>query len=370
MYLRTPPQSNRRTGEGHYVTASWGSPYAEADSHHLRRLSFSSSEASDESPLHQLEIDTRFLRPVPPASDEQPNALTLNPSLSGSAAVLVNRARRPLGGITEEWIRQHTSDDLGSEQVHWFSDGTDDSEHSSLSGSIASNKAGWFEEADPRTPRPSVHHPQGPFSIPSSNETLRQGGLDRLATNTLGDMDSLDVGLNGSQDAISIHTSDSNSDNTPRPSTPTKMERVGMTGSARGPGMDSAAPATPAKPTKALSQTPRLKKKVPWRGKNILVLLPRDEERGQPGKAPFPLDAASTQSMLRSWEELGYNIRGFDLNGNRSELEQGHNSRSRDEWPLADDMVKERSQRQYTVTLPDLNGVSSFLFTIRYKTAS
>jgi hypothetical protein len=97
-----------------------------------------------------------------------------------------------------------------------------------------------------------------------------------------------------------------------------------------------------------------LKKKVPWKGKNILVLLPRDEERGLPGKAPMPLDAASTESMLRSWEQLGYNVRGFDVEDAYGSPES--NSRSRGEWPRLDDIAKERSLQQYHVTLPDLNG--------------
>ncbi|KAJ8113344.1 hypothetical protein ONZ43_g5176 [Nemania bipapillata] len=166
-------------------------------------------------------------------------------------------------------------------------------------------------------------------------------------------MDSLDIERSTTQDAASIHTIESNSDITPRPATPTKIE---VNGSANGIGLDSMLPSTPAKPTKpALSQTPRLKKKVPWKGKNIMVLIPRDDERGQPGKAPMPLDVASTESMLQSWEQLGYNIRGFDLDAPRSVGTLDKNSRSRDEWPLLDDIAKERSLRQYNVTLPDLN---------------
>ncbi|KAI0195568.1 hypothetical protein EV127DRAFT_404309 [Xylaria flabelliformis] len=360
-YLRTPPQSDRGTEATQYVTTSWGSPYPEADSHHLRRLSFSSG-TSDESLLHQLEIDTPFLRPVPSAPDTQPTFLRPNPSLSGSAAVLANRARRPLGGITEEWIRQHTTDDPSSEQRHWLSDGTDDSEHSSLSGSIASNEAGWFEEADPRTPRPAAHLAQVSGLAPryprnrSSIETLRQAGLNHPAADTFGNMDSLTIELGFAQDAASIHTVESNSDMTPRPATPIKNGQADSNGSAYGTSHESALPTTPAKPTKpVLSQTPRLKKKVPWKGKNILVLIPRDEERGQPGKAPIPLDAASTKSMLRSWEQLGYNIRGFDLDSHHREGMPANDSRSRDEWPLMEDIVKERSLRQYHVTLPDLN---------------
>lgn len=361
-YLRTPPQSNSEPDEGEYVTASWGSPYSEADSQHLRRLSFSSG-TSDESLLHQLDIDTPFLRPVPSASDPLLTLPLPNPSLSGSAAVLANRARRPLGGITEEWIRQHTTNDPSSEHRHWLSDGAEDSEHSSLSGSIASNEAGWFEEANPRTPRPTLPPTPVPGLTPGyprshlSSETLRESFFNRSTVDPISNMPSLDVERSMTQDAASIHTIESGSDVTPGPATPTILEQPGLNGSAYAGGMESTLLATPTKPTKPiLSQTPRLKKKVPWKGKNILVLIPRDEERGQPGNAPLPLDAAGTESMLRSWEQLGYNVRGFDLDARHSERAQEANSRSRDEWPLMDDMVKERSLRQYHVTLPDLNG--------------
>ncbi|KAI0487231.1 hypothetical protein F4859DRAFT_247607 [Xylaria cf. heliscus] len=178
----------------------------------------------------------------------------------------------------------------------------------------------------------------------------------------LGTMDSLGVEHGLAQDAASIHTVGSNSDATPRPATPMKYEQAGMNELAHGTGTGSVLPATPAKPTKPVtSQTPRLKKKVPWKGKNILVLLPRDEERGQPGKAPIPLDAASTESMLRSWEQLGYNIRGFDLDPRHLGGVSANDSRSRDEWPLAEDVVKDRSLRQYHVTLPDLNAWKEYV---------
>jgi len=364
--LRTPPQSTRGIDEGQYVTTSWGSPYPHAEGQHLQRLSFSSGETSDELPLLQLEIDTPFLRPAPETLVSALAPLPTNISLSGSAAVLANRARRPLGGITEEWIRQHTTNDPDSEQVHWFSDGPNESEHSSLSGSVLGDEAGWLDENDFPTPRPTSHPAQASDSVVgrprtrSSIETLKQAALNRAAANKPDNMDSLAFEL-ASQEAASIHTIESNSDATPRPATPTKLEQTYTNGSANGTELEPALPATPAKPTKpVLSQTPRVKKKVPWKGKNILVLLPRDEERGQPGKAPMPLDAASTEAMLRSWEQLGYNIRGFDLDGAYTSGIPGENdSRSREEWPTTDDLVKERSLRQYNIVLPDLNGESS-----------
>lgn len=62
--------------------------------------------------------------------------------------------------------------------------------------------------------------------------------------------------------------------------------------------------------------------------------------------------------MFREWEELGYDIRGFDLNvpSGYTALPVEHHSRSRDEWPDVEDVVRERKEHKFKVTLPDLDG--------------
>lgn len=89
-----------------------------------------------------------------------------------------------------------------------------------------------------------------------------------------------------------------------------------------------------------------------------MVLLPRDEERGQRGKAPIPLKPHEVTNMFREWEELGYDIRGFDLNVPQgySALPVEHHSRSRDEWPDVEEIKRERANHKFKVTLPDLEG--------------
>lgn len=89
-----------------------------------------------------------------------------------------------------------------------------------------------------------------------------------------------------------------------------------------------------------------------------MVLLPRDEERGKPGKGPIPLKQHEVANMFREWGELGYDIRGFDLNvpTEFTALPVEHHSRSRDEWPDVEDVTRERTQHNFKVTLPDLDG--------------
>ncbi|KAI2619571.1 hypothetical protein GGR54DRAFT_647742 [Hypoxylon sp. NC1633] len=363
-YLRTPPSNRDIEGDRQYVTASWGSPYPNADSDHFRRLSFS-SETSEESPFHQLEINTPFLRPVPFTAISEPEHPSS--SLSGNAAVLANRARRPLRGITEDWIRQHTTNDPSSEHRHWLSDGTDDSEHSSLRSSVSGDEASWFEESDPKTPRATTLHPARASSLASrrhprkrsSNETLKQAVLNRRVASQSVNMDALEV-ERGGQDAASIHTIESVSEAAPRADTP-KSDQPSSNGSTTATYLEP--PVTPAKQVKLVAgHTPRPKKKVPWNGKNILVCLPWDEDRGQPGKSSIPLNAADVTAMFRSWEQLGYSTRGFDLEGVHTPLDPLENySQSRNEWPNEVDIVNERAQHKYQVTMPDLNAWRNYV---------
>lgn len=343
--LGTPPLGTE--DDNHFGTASWGSPYPRTD-RNLRRQSFS-SEASDDSPIHHLAIDTPFLRPVPGTSDDAETPI------SAAAEVLANRARRQTRGLTEDWIRTHTSGDIENvEPRHWFSDGSG-SEHSSLSGS----EVAWLEDGDPRTPkaanaiksarRRQIRHTPGRSSV----DTLKPGDsltpqhkktAKMAASETEQPLPALPK--ESWDDAVVEELS--------RPKTPTKAAPP-VNGEAKLPqtptnGLRKALPKEPA-------ATPRLKKKVPWRGKNIMVLLPRDEERGLPGKAPKPLDQKDIQKMFNSWEELGYSVKGFDL------LVEGQSmgaddSQSREDWPSSDDIIHERVHQSYKVTLPDLNGTS------------
>jgi hypothetical protein len=118
-------------------------------------------------------------------------------------------------------------------------------------------------------------------------------------------------------------------------------------------------PATPAVPAPAPSPAPgppRLKKKVPWKGKNIMVLLPWDDERGQKGKAPTPMSEKDVEAMLKEWEQLGYDTKGFNLGRSHNIDDEGGEGQSRSPWPQAVEMSCEREQRSFRVSIPDKRG--------------
>ncbi|KAM9882233.1 myosin class II heavy chain [Verticillium dahliae] len=341
--------------EARFVTASWGSPYSQGDRNHLRGESFS-SDPSEDSPLHQLAFQTPFLRPPPQFA---PGQVAQSDSFVSAAQVLANRVRRPTRGLTEDWIRQHTAGE-NSESRHWLSDGEDGSEHSSLSGSRSGEEGPLYKDSlqTPRAKpaaatriarRTSSHHPRKRSSV----ETLKPETKNHIIGSPLANMTSPDLDT-PSLDAVGdLSVPISSQDTLERPQTPPKTIAK----------VDAVGPRTPARVTfKEPTLTPRLRKKVPWKGKNILVLLPRDDERGTDGRAPMPLTAAETERMFSSWDELGYDISGFDLEAAQGSLqsEEGY-SQSRNTWPADEDLSKERADRYFKVTLPDLNAWKDYV---------
>ena len=323
----------------------WGSPYP-AD---LRSRSSSghslSSDASEDSPIHRLDLQTPFLRPAPPTLDSQPEVRL--PGISAAAAVLANRARRFGHGITEGWIRQHTAGGADEqEKRHWFSDG--DSENSSLSDSVSGEEAAaWLGDERVRTPKPgrtkntgrSRQTSRGGLGRQSSSETLRQS---HTAAAKMAFSDDRATPANaGDLTPIANHIE--------RPLTPAIGHDAGLN--------TLLTPSRAAVKKATTSMTPRLKKKVPWKGKSVMVLLPRDEERGQPGKTPIPLTESNVSGMLRSWQQLGYNVDGFDLYEPIARVDPREQSQSRAAWPDPGELVRERAEGGWKVLLPDLNGM-------------
>ncbi|KAK4237838.1 hypothetical protein C8A03DRAFT_15642 [Achaetomium macrosporum] len=373
--LRTPsdsPAESEDDGAAEYSGANhWGSPYPP----NLRQQSSSSpsedSDGSEDSPIHRLELQTPFLRPAPPAHDFQPEVRA--PGISAAAIVLANRARRLAHGITEGWIRQHTAGGTTEqEKRHWFSDGTGDSENSSLSDSFSGEEAAWLGDDNVRTPKASRKKSNGwsrqtsrsGLGKQSSNETLRASHLSRqkgATAATMASPDSERPAQDGADESAPLAKPASTID---RPRTPTTSHDAGSNGVAGVPNGGSGVPLTPSRavakkaPT---ATTPRVKKKVPWKGKSVMVLLPRDEERGLPGKCPIPLTESDVSGMLRSWQQLGYNIDGFDLYEPAAELGASEYSQSRGAWPDPDDMVQERQQGGWKVLLPDLNAWKKYI---------
>ncbi|ESZ94184.1 hypothetical protein SBOR_5462 [Sclerotinia borealis F-4128] len=345
------PPSEPRTDTSAFYTASWGSPYlhplgSSVGSRSLYRSAYSeASEDSEDLPIRHLELHTPFLRPPPAFTRSQAVAEPDFVSHDGliSAAVLANRARRPAHRLTEDWIRQHTGGE-STERNNWLSDDNPgESENSSLSGSISGGAADSLAlESDPRTPTllrfvqeserlgrdfGSRHRRK------DTSETLTQEDIAAAVRRDSSNMSARNE--SGSQRTSANHTP---VDEKPLPPPPLMAQWAAK-----------ALPNPTPSPTTSLP--PRLKKKVPWKGKNILVLLPWDEDRGKKGGAPKPMTPKDVVGMLKDWEELGYDTSGFNLgsdDGGEGGPGQGRNS-----WPTMIDVEAERAQRTFRVNIPD-----------------
>ena len=270
--------------------------------------------------------------------------------------MLATRARRPPCGLTEDWIRQHTVGVLGTERVNWLSDG-DESEHSSLN---SSEVADYVEDIDPKTPtlksfveRRAISRPQRHAKQPSV-ETITQDDFETRLGNPFSRMSTESNPNSEGQTWRSGVQGKVESDivsEKPLPDPPHGIDDSLWRGadSSRHDTTNGFAPL----PTQSPPLTPpRLKRKVPWRGKNIAVLIPWDGDRGQAGKAPMPMMPAEIEKMLKDWEELGYNVSGFNLGISFLDPYGGY-CQSRCVWPSMDVIREERESGKWRVHIPD-----------------
>jgi hypothetical protein len=430
--LKTPP-AEPRTTSSRYFTASWGSPYPELSdgplpsngSGHRKSLS---SDTSEDSPLRRLELHTPFLRPAPgfPRSQTEP---ALAPATGVSAAVLVNRARRPARGLTEDWIRQHTEAET-TERLNWLSDSNGDSEDSSEGGDWAP------DELDPRTPtlknfverrgnaRDNPQHarqkstdtlrqadfegdiqessakmsttndsaaldPLGEIPArkstarkhmqhsraPSNTEALRDVLGKAVAANNRNSMSSLPESINtqnGEQESPLEKPASVLDKELPPPPLEVLEEKPAETQEWRAASLPAPTRGLQELAVPLIAESPspvlRLKKKIPWKGKNITILLPLDDERGQKGKAPTPMTPTDVERMLRDWEQLGYNVTGFNLGiTDVTDTAEGQ-GQSRSVWPNVEAMLEERQMGKYRVSIPDRRMWEAYVEELREAT--
>lgn len=370
LNLSNTPPSESRTESSRYFT-SWGSPYQEpVDPEparpHRKTLS---SDTSEDSPLRRLQFHTPFLRPPPSFL----RSTTEPPAAPISASVLANRARRPTRGLTEDWIRQHTAvEDLEIERLAWLSDNDKNEEngYSSLSSSEADDQLEEYEFGQ-KTPtlksflerrqNTTRQHLRGP-----SAETIKPGDIKKqkapASMTSTGSYETAEQSIQGTQDDVFTASHD-----TPPPTfdKPLPIPPIGISENRSSASSNWRAAALPMASDAALEavapklapspapEPPRLKTKVQWGKKNISILLPLDEDRGKEGKAPKPLTEKDVAAMLKDWEQLGYNVHGFNLDVVNTTQDAASQGQSRGMWPDITEVGQERESRNFNVSIPD-----------------
>ncbi|POS84401.1 hypothetical protein EPUL_004414, partial [Erysiphe pulchra] len=317
---RTPLQDSGTEQTG-YFTASWGSPYQTSPSLQLRysqSRATSSEEDSIEAPFHLFQLQTPFLRPAPSLIRGHTDPDIINQDRLTSATVLANRARRKRLGLTEDWIRKHTCGDL-AESNHWLSDGE--------------------KKEDPQTPTLKSY-----FDSLDLQE-LTKVHKRQLSASTLRQEDFYSDSESSKPKHKSFQNQSSVMDTTNKPLPIPSSEEW------RAAALPS--PVEILAPTTIASVELRTKKKIPWGGKYILILLPTEDDRGKGGCKPQPMTDKDVQDMLINWKNLGYHTQGFDLGPECSDDEESAQGQSRTIWPLTQDILDEKIRGQLKVSIPD-----------------
>lgn len=97
-------------------------------------------------------------------------------------------------------------------------------------------------------------------------------------------------------------------------------------------------------------EPPRLKKRVSWRGRNIVIAIPRFDYEA--AGIAMPLDKADIDARLLQFENEGYNTSGYDLTDDQP-LDQGP-AQVRAIFPEESDRRRLPSKEDIKVMLPDL----------------
>ncbi|KAI6250712.1 hypothetical protein HI914_00435 [Erysiphe necator] len=324
-----------------YFTASWGSPYQTSTSIQLgynHSEATSSEEDSVEVPFHNFQLHTPFLRPATLLTRAHTDPEILIQDRITSATVLANRARRKRLGLTEDWIRKHTCGEQ-AESNNWLSDGEQSDTYSFTGSRLSSDTYLFFGEENPETPTlESYFEPHG-------SQSFKRVHKRRLSATTLRQEDFYSNQEPCKSKQYSPNTKKRVMDisNKPIPATSSEEWRA-------------AALPSPTELPASITAPPvdlRTKKKIPWNGKYILVLLPKDEAREKEDQKPYPMTETDVMNMLESWEKLGYNTKGFNLGTEYSEDVESAQGQSRKIWPLAQDILDEKNRGLLKVRIPD-----------------
>lgn len=104
-------------------------------------------------------------------------------------------------------------------------------------------------------------------------------------------------------------------------------------------------------PEPARLAPPKLRKRVSWRGKNCIISIPKlDYDASNLMK---PMSSQEFQARLKSFEDLGYDTRGFDLGSAAPENESCMHAKPI--WPDEGDVKSQAASKQeHNVKLPNL----------------
>ncbi|KAL4809520.1 hypothetical protein BDV18DRAFT_157276 [Aspergillus unguis] len=367
----TSPEDKKAESSIYYTTA-WGSPYAAPSPRSISQAAGVDRDSADSSPV-SIEFGLEPNRPnillnlnssegQGPA-DSDGNNLDRSPE-RGRAG----RRGKSIQDFTQDWINQYLSGQPRTERSNWLSDdsGSEAPSFITAANHFADDASDdWLGlEQDSRdqdvlkTPTLAdfvsrrAAAKEGPLrkvkeSIHKRTDTLRQEDFWGFAY----DKDPQPSTMADTKDSQPIEVDKPLPDEKPLPPPPVdEKEPTTATetpGNAPGVDVNKEIPATstPA-PTKK-------KKKIPWRGKGCIIDLPLYDKRGTEESGYRLLTAEDVRRGLEQWEELGYDVRGFNVSAPEDPFNFELGGASRPPYPELVDMQDEIKPGNYTVSFPN-----------------
>lgn len=380
----------RKTENGTYYTAAWGSPYAtpsprEPLSQHAGR----GRESGDSSPVsmqsgHYLASGTSNADSLRNSSGPGQFAKLLYGSLGRSTGGdLLGRQRgKSIKDFTEDWINQYLSGQPRTERTNWLSDDSSSEAPSSVTAknhlTAEDPSDGWLGldddsrggDEDPlRTPTVAD------FAARNARTEIRGIGIDRLrrhishqSTDTLRqedfwgfayDKETKLPSMPDNKDTQASAEGESNNKpvspvEKPLPPPPPVEATQGDVSTPQPAEASNEQPTAPKKTVTSSTSFQRPRKRVVWRGKACIIALPLEDKRGTPESGYRLLTFADIEERLKKWEDEGYDTRGFGICTPENPFEPvEHGGLSRPDFPDPAELKEEWKSGNYSINFPD-----------------
>ncbi|XHG06741.1 hypothetical protein AWENTII_009924 [Aspergillus wentii] len=374
---------NRRAESSVYYTTAWGSPYAAPSP---RRLSWSLSqyasidrESGASSPTsirsgiyHGSETNqTEFLRPSA-ADTSFRNLRSVSRNRSPVRDLLGRKGGKSIKDFTQDWINQYLSGQPRTEKSNWLSDdsGSEAPSFFTAQNHFADDPSDdWLGLEDDNREEDILRTPtladfvnrrkvagQGESAatqrvkdyLHKRTETLRQEDFWGFAY----DKDPQPITMAETKDTPLPPEPGANKTTSPteKPLPPPPVEDENA-----GPSPSQPSEASNSKPIKkpAMDKPSRpVRKKIAWRGKACIIALPMEDNRGSEESGYRLLTRADMAQRLKSWEDEGYDIRGFNVSTTEDPAGINLGGASRPLFPDSSELQDGKIEN-YTVRFPN-----------------
>ncbi|THC97547.1 hypothetical protein EYZ11_002970 [Aspergillus tanneri] len=395
----TSSPEDRKAESSVYYTTAWGSPYAAPSP---RRLSWSlsqhaavdrgsgiSSRASVRSGIdHGSEANhTELLRPPAPESSSTQLHGDI-PDRSPRRDLLSRKEGKSIKDFTQDWINQYLSGQPRTERSNWLSD---DSGSEAPSFFTAQNhfaddfsddwlglEQGTRDEDLLKTPTLADFVKRRTIASHGENAIGRQRTKDYLhrRAETLRQEDFWGFAYDKDLQPITMaDTKEGQPPTQPEPSKapfpsekplpPPPADAVNEDNSAMGPSeiLDLKIAKENVVEGNNTTSNPvqRLRKKIIWRGKACIISFPMEDKRGTKESGYRLLTTDDVEQKLKSWEDQGYSIRGFNVGVPDGSSVDELGGLSRPSYPDTSEVQEEWKAGNYSVSFPDKHVWDSYV---------